>query len=300
MRNEFNFCNISYNELIYRIDYTFMKIPKSTTECAFNIKTNDGVCSDASGIEVMKKLIQNLNPGEAPKNMSNKEVVEKTKKTLNCDEESCVVAHPEFEKIAGKKTADEIKKKRFKPDGPWNSKEWLNNFNIDQVLDQWKDIYPGFIHIPFQMRDFEQQNTELATINLADEYRNGMKSFGTVVNTDPSDKGGTHWFCIYGDFDSSLITLEYFNSSGELPLTEIHEWLHKSCNLLEKKMGKKVKIVIVSRNEIQKSDSECGLFSMFYIYSRLNDIPYQYFSKLGSVTDDDMYEFRKYLFRKYP
>lgn len=278
-----------------------MHIPKATTECAFNIKANDGICSDESTIELIRQLVKNLNPNEELKKMVNKEIVEKAKKLLNCDEESCVIAHSEFEKIAGKKTVDDIKDKRFKPEGPWNSKEWLSNFNIDQVLDQWKDIFPGFVHIPYQMRDFEEQRKELATINIADEYRKGMKSFGTVVNTDPSNKNGTHWFCLYGDFNKSdSITLEYFNSSGSLPLREIHEWLHKTKDILEKRLKKTVKIVIVSRDEIQKSDSECGVFSLWYIYCRLKDVPYQHFSKLGSVNDNDMYEFRKYLFRKYP
>jgi len=278
-----------------------MDIPKNYTECAFNLKKegrqNDRICSDETGIEIMRQVLRNMNKEIDGK--SNEELVDDLDKELKCEGvESCIYVSPEFIKVAGKRTADKIKNKIFKADGPWNSKEWLSNFNIDDVLDQLEDVYPGFVHIPFQMRDFEKQKTELSGIDLVKEYKKGMKSFATAINTDYSDKSGTHWFCLYGNFDGDVITLEYFNSSGNYPLSEVHEWLHKTKSLLEKKLNKTVKIVIVSKNEIQKSNSECGVFCLYYIMSRLDGAPYDYFSKAGLVTDKMMYDFREFLYRK--
>jgi len=278
-----------------------MDIPKNSTECAFNLKKegrqNDRICSDGAGIEIMRQVLRNMNKETDSK--SNEELVEDLNQELKCEGvESCIYVSPEFIKVAGKRTADKIKKEIFKPDGPRDNKEWLSNSNIDDLLDQLEDVYPGFVHIPFQMRDFEKQETELASIDLVKEYKKGMKSFATVINTDYSDKSGSHWFCLYGDFGGDIITLEYFNSSGNYPLSEIHEWLHKTKSSLEKKLNKTVKTVIVSKNEIQKSNSECGVFCLYYIFSRLNGVPYDYFSKVGLVTDDMMYDFRKFLYRK--
>ena len=274
-----------------------MEMPKQYTECAFNLKRIGTICSDEEGIKIMEKVLENL--GGNVRDKSNEEIVKDLDKELKCDGiESCIYVSPEFTTVAGRKTSNRIKKKIFKPAGPWNSTEWLSNFNIDEVLSQWRDIYPGFVHIPYQMRDFEKQKKSLADVDLANEYRKGMKLFAVVFNTDFLSGNGEHWFCVFGDFSSDPITLEYFNSSGSLPLSEIHNWLHKTKADLEKKLNKKVKIVIVSRNEIQKSNSECGVFVLWYIYSRLNDVPYSYFSKVGSVTDQQMYEFRKHLYRR--
>lgn len=276
-----------------------MDIPKEYTECAFNLRKSDNVCSNKDGIEIMKQVLNNMN--KHIENKSDEDIVKILDKELECDEvESCIYNNSEFVKIAGEKKVDEIKNKIFKPEGPWNNKKWLSNLNIDNVFDQWKDIYPGVVNIPFQMRDFEKQKTLLSTIDLAKEYKKGMKSFVVVLNTDFTSGGGEHWFCIFGDFNANPITLEYFNSSGNVPMEELHDWLHKTKAYLEKKLSKKVKIIIVSRNELQKSNSECGPFSIFYVYSRLNDVPYSYFSKAGSVSDEQMYEFRKYLYRKSP
>lgn len=285
-----------------------VNLPIATTECAFNIKSKNGICSDKETINSMRKMLLNLNSNEKSLNeLNDKEVVEKAKKTLNCNAESCIISHPKFTNIIGENKANKIKKYRFKPEGPWNSTEWLSNLNIDNVLEQWDMLQQEknndkFLHIYFQMRDFEIKKTQLATVDLANEYKNGMRRFAVVINTDYSDDNGEHWFCIFGDFNrpDNSITLEYFNSSGTLPLPEIHDWLHKTKKLLETNLKKNVKIIYVSRNALQKSNSECGVFCLAYIYCRLNGYDYPIFSKPGSLTDNEMYEFRKFLFRKYP
>ena len=62
--------------------------------------------------------------------------------------------------------------------------------------------------------------------------------------------------------------------------------------------GCKVKCIIVSPNEIQQSDSECGVFSLWFIWSRLEKHPVEEFRNpdLGP-QDEKMMNFRKMLFR---
>jgi len=259
----------------------------------------------------MKKLLPN-----GGKNINDpKEVVKLVKEKLNCPSESCILTNPQFKKIVGNVQVirDELEM-NFKPPGPANNiKELFNNFNIDDVLDQLEKANPGFLHIPFQMRDFakvsienrnllagirnDSDDTNLATIDLAKKYlHDKMTHFGVVINTDISSGPGVHWFSIFGDFRQEPFTIEYFNSSGNLPLIEISEWMKSARIKLEQQLSKKIKEVIVSRIEMQHDDYSCGPYSVYYIYSRIKGIPYEYFSK-NRVGDEEMYKFRKHIFR---
>ena len=91
--------------------------------------------------------------------------------------------------------------------------------------------------------------------------------------------------------------MEYFNSSGAKPSEEVQNWLHKTKDNIEKKTNKKVEIVLINKYELQKSTSECGLFALWYIYSRLNDVPYEFFLTPDCVDDKMMFQFRKSIFR---
>lgn len=266
---------------------------KKPSECAFHSNAKD-VCSGTKGIAAMKALIDNM----GNENYTNdKSILESAKKMLHCESESCVINKPEFYNLYTG-NLDELKKNNFKPEGPRNTDEWLSNYNLDDVLEQWQKKYSDFRHIPFQMRDFEKTKTELATIDFIEEYKKGTKSFGVIINTDISTGSGIHWFAIFVDFrDSKKMSIEYFNSSGSLPVKEIHDWLYNT-KMKMAAHGYDVDVVIVSRIEHQKSNTECGVFSLWYIYSRLNNVPYAYFNKNDAVTDDMMYKFREHLFRQ--
>jgi hypothetical protein len=78
------------------------------------------------------------------------------------------------------------------------------------------------------MIDFEITNSELATFDWRQLYKQGFRTFGSVINTDKSTGGGIHWFAVFGDFrDASAPTIEYFNSSGKMPMNEIIYWMNK-------------------------------------------------------------------------
>ena len=136
-------------------------------------------------------------------------------------------------------------------------------------------------------------NDTLKNVKWDDIFKNGMQTFSIAVNTDNSNGPGIHWFCIFGTND----TIEYFNSSGAKPSKEVHEWLHKIKNDANKKR-KDLKIVLVHKNDLQKSETECGMFVLWYIYNRLNDVPFEYFDKDESANDEMMTALREFMFRK--
>lgn len=278
-----------------------LKVPVAENACAFHVNAIDNVCSDKFTLEKMKEFIAQLKgPNAVSEKADPSKVVDVAKQVTNCDSEACLLKNPQFSQFIGAVQADEVLKDRFKPSGPANSTEWLNNDNIDYVLDQWAKKYPGFINVPFQMIDFDVVGTELSRVDLVSVYESGSRKLGCIINTDKSTGRGIHWFCIFIDMsDTNKWTLEYFDSAGEYPKSSVHKWLNtQRAKLAAKYPDKDIQVIDVTRsNQLQKSATECGVFSLWYILSRLNNIPYTYFSQPNASTDDMMYQFRKFLFR---
>lgn len=289
-----------------------VEIPKVPVgECAFHIiaqeKIVDGVCSDDFTIDKIKEfLIKSTDVKQSEfkeadgQEKEDDKIIEVAKEALGCNSESCIIEKNEFRDFVGHANAQKIRQ-RFKESGPANSNKWLNNSNIDNTIAQWKQMFPGFLHVPFQMSDFDKENTELNEIDLAHEFAdNNYKCMGVVLNTDISSGSGIHWFCIFADARfKGRITIEVFDSAGNIPPSSVIRWVAKQRLALANKFtGTKVEDLVVTRqNKLQYSSSECGVFSLWYLFCRLNNVPYSYFTKPGAATDEMMLQFRKYLFR---
>ena len=118
-----------------------------------------------------------------------------------------------------------------KPIGPFDSKQWFSNVNIDDVLKKFEYMFreKKYLHIYFHMRDFKLKNIDpdekknLNKINFAEKYKEGYRCFSVVFNTDVSSGSGEHWFCLFGNFTEIPFTVEYFNSTGGSPREEIQD-----------------------------------------------------------------------------
>jgi len=132
-----------------------------------------------------------------------------------------------------------------------------------------------------------------------------FKCAGCIINKDVYQGGGTHWMALFADVRGSRYTVEFFNSSGNAPDAEWVNWMVKTKagieNLINEGVLKKpengtVELIKVSNIRHQKSKSECGVYSLFYIWLRLNGIPPEYFMT-NPIADQHMFEFREHLFR---
>ena len=90
-------------------------------------------------------------------------------------------------------------------------------------------------------------------------------------------------------------TVEFFNSSGRPPVPEWVNWMVKTQIGLKKVGFKNVELVKSSSVEHQASMSECGVYSLYYIWCRLNGVPVETFSEC-KIPDEKMFEFRQHLF----
>lgn len=277
-----------------------MEIPKEPNECAFNLKkTGNDACFEDNFMKELNQFAKNIKKVFVNNTKDPKDMIDKLKKVYNCEHDSCLLVQDDIINAIGHEKTQNQLKERFKPVGPYDTSDWFSNVNIDSVLEQIEKKYINkkFKHVPFQMRDFEENNSKLANIDWVKEYNNGIRCFGVVFNTDRSSGNGQHWYSVFGDFSKEPFTIEYFNSSGENPQDEISIWMKKTKHHLVKELGKKVDDVVVSKIQHQRDNHSCGSYSIYYIVSRLEDIPYMIFSK-KRIPDEMMHKFRYSLFRK--
>ena len=282
------------------------------SECAWSKLRKGGVpkvCSDAIVIQKMADYLKSV--GEKIDEPNNDEaIVEKMKKVTKCESESCVVQYDKFKEFASPYVVEQNLKENFKTKGPAHTTEWLSNFDIDDTLDEIKKAYVDqkFWNIPFQMRDFAKNkptansdthtlNSNLETFDIIAKYKEGYRCFGVVLNIDYSSGSGIHWFCLFVCMRHPDITIEYFNSSGAPPLHEIQAWMTKTKFLLSKEFAdRKVSTVIASKEEHQTDNHSCGVYSLYYIISRVTEIPYKYFMD-NIVNAKEIKKIRSLMFR---
>ena len=231
--------------------------------------------------------------------------IEDAKRAHKCDSEVCLLET--LKPQLGAQLVDaEIRNSKLQ--GPTDN-SLLSNVHIDSAMSWFARRFPGFFPYNFNMRnyiDYSYVNKRvipkpdtLATIrilSLLNGTHNGMKyrTAGCVINDDVYQGPGTHWMALFMDARHDTITLEFFNSSAGAPNAAWCNWMRKNKAELESS-GRKVECVRVDEIRHQHSITECGVYSLFYIYSRLNGVPAKYFMS-NPVPDQIMFEFRQHLF----
>jgi len=179
---------------------------------------------------------------------------------------------------------------------------WLDNYNILHVMKQYEEAVPwfrflGVFPIDFSAPDPYRKNgqvqclyKETCELNLIAEYDKGVRGIGIVFNLDPHFKGGSHWVALYINLhDKQKPFAGYFDSYG-----------YKTPPLIARLM-RSFKLQIQScelgfnARRFQYGNSECGMFSMYFIICMIYGIPFKDFCK-DSVTDKFMLDLRKRLF----
>jgi hypothetical protein len=199
-----------------------------------------------------------------------------------------------------------LRKEYLRPLRPkaWDSDPdmWLDNFNIIHVMKQYQETYKWFTFLGVFPIDFSAPdpyatekkclNKEICELNLLKEYENDKRGIGMIFNLDPHYKGGSHWVGLYIDIKNiKKPFISYFDSYG-YPTPSLIARLMRSFKL-------QVKTCQLGRNSrrFQYGDSECGMFSMYFIICMMHGIPFKEFCK-DSVSDDFMLQLRKILFSK--
>lgn len=238
--------------------------------------------------------------------------------------EEKVVTHPKIMDFIvetnGQAGVEQYKKevaKDFKPAGPRDTTSLLSNYNIDDVLQRWAAEFQDFCNCPFSMIDFEQEDYQFGRACMPIVHRGNeaqvvfdsksgnlqtvtrkCKTFACVLNTDYSAGKGKHWVCVFVDMRGDTWSVEYFNSAGNPPAPAVVRWMEKAAAALREEFAtQKVETIVVSSICHQESNTECGVYVLYYIRTRLEGVPYTHYRK-WRVDDVAMTKFREHLFSK--
>ncbi|QJX71123.1 hypothetical protein F-liban_375 [Faustovirus] len=270
-------------------------IPDVITECNV-IYSDKPVCSSDETLREIKQTFD-INASDLV------EVVNIAKEATGCDTEKCVL-----KKVNTPSSAKDIET-RFKVEGPVGT-NLLSNSNIDNIMSQFVAFWPDFYAYNFNMADYDKYSFDpvkgvlntpdtLATVSLKDLHATGKKCAGCVINSDNYHGRGKHWMALFADWrNPTRITIEFFNSSGNAPAYTWVKWMMKARAELEtipELKNTRIDLINVAKIKHQKSRHECGVYSVFYIYARLNNIPVEYFASTR-VSDEMMFEFRQHIF----
>ena len=214
----------------------------------------------------------------------------------------------EFREFTGlTKDADRELETRFKPEGPSQSREWLSNWNISDVLSAYSKRFHFFEFIDSAMMDFQKYDNDLIKFDPEALRAKGKTCFACVLNTDVHTGRGKHWVTLFCDLRRSPGTLEFFNSANKSPPKDVSRFFDQLASRLGATYQKEVKYFETAGDiEHQKGNSECGLFSLYYIWNRLSEsLPLAMSSSANAaerfvlksrISDSTAYAFRQQVF----
>lgn len=171
----------------------------------------------------------------------------------------------------------DIEHKLLRPSQPtdWinNPQEWLSNYDIQNVLNQYQSIpvlkykFLGVFSIDFGLK---KDNTCLfsrhCNINIAKIIAsNKIKYIGFITNLSRSSEPGTHWTSSFFVLDPSLPSFGgyyYDSTSGKIPrdLQPVFVDIKKQAEELFKKPFN----IYVNNKKHQYGNNACGLFSIAF------------------------------------
>ena len=225
----------------------------------------------------------------------------KDKLNYTCRQESCWMRKL-LNKLDNKKKLINDFFAPFAPD-EWkkNPNEWLSSIDITKVMKQYEKKYKNFEFIGPSPIDYDSQMAygecvweELCNFNLDKLIKRNLNKIGIIFNLDPHYKGGSHWVSVFIDIKSKMIY--YFDSVGE----KIPKQINKLCKKVQSQattLGIDMKIDEIYPHEHQKKDTECGVYSIYFVTNMIKSIKmWDTTFKKGKIGDDEMAEYRKVYF----
>ena len=237
----------------------------------------------------------------ARRRTSVKQAREKALKKTGCLTDRCIL-----EKSGLSREEIDIAEKKFlRPKMPddWKGDpdKWLDTTNIEKVLKQYEDVredfkFVGAIPIDFSAPDPYAAGTEkgkkclydeTCKMNLDNLKGKGKKYIGFVFNLDPHFKNGSHWVSMV--LDLARKECNFFDSYGYEPHPLISR-LMKSFKMQDPSLN-----LNYNARRFQFGESECGMYSIYFITTMLDGERFKKFVKKG-VPDSEMNKLREWVF----
>ena len=216
-----------------------------------------------------------------------------------CDSEMCWLR----QQLIDTKKGQDLLNYSFAPTHPksWNKNknEWLSSIDLEKVMKQYEKTYPNFSFLgpsPIDFADSQGSSCvwpELCNFNVQKMLDKNKTKIGIIFNTDPHYKSGAHWISMFLDLNKDF--LFFFDSNGTPPSKEIVAFKDKILNQCAE-IQKQVKYSDNSNFAHQKTNTECGMFSLYFIIQMIKETFNPEYFKSNKISDDNMEKLRKIYF----
>lgn len=217
-----------------------------------------------------------------------------------CNKESCWVR----QMTKGTKMEKELLDS-FSPESPekWKMKpnEWLSSIDIIKVMNQYEKTYSCFDFIGPSPIDYDAHLLygecvweELCHFNLEEQIKKGKTKIGIIFNTDPHNKGGEHWISVFINIKKGEIF--FFDSAGDRAPKQVVKFVKTVIEQGHSLSSNKRINFKFDENypvEHQYQNTECGIYSLFFIIHMLEDKITGHYLKTHVLKDKYMEQFRK-------
>lgn len=285
--------------------HTSSKIDKSPLEfkkmsCAPGKDKNKYTCYTSASLEKMRILWNARHPDKPINATEPKKIWTFLKQHFDnvCSNEQCWLR----QQFISNHLDQELMHHTFSPPAPksWrvNPNEWLSSLDIIAVMKQFEKEYSCFDFIGPSPIDYDTHIQygecvwkELCEFDLTQHIKNGKMKIGIIFNLDPHYKSGSHWVSLFVNIGKGEIY--YFDSVGDAPDKQIVKLMNAITE-----QGKKVNIKFsqeINKKQHQFGDTECGMYSLYFIINMLRDISFKTFQN-EHFTDELMTQFREKYF----
>ena len=273
--------------------------------CSPNLKKKDFTCYQDETLYKLRDLWNNRHPDAPIITNDTKEIWLKLKDNMKnvCNKESCWLKQKFVNGNLNKELTES-----FAPESPkeWkkNPNMWLSSVEILDVMKQYEKTYKCFEFIGPSPIDFDTRKMygecvwdELCNFNLSKQIKNGKTKIGIIFNTDPHNKPGRHWISMFINIKKG--TIFYFDSGGD----KINPLVMKLVNRIIKQgeqLNPKIKFKFDENYPIehQYGDTECGIYSLYFIIHMLEDKITEHYLKTHILKDEYMEKFRNIYFNQ--
>ena len=215
-----------------------------------------------------------------------KQIWKQLMKQMKCTKESCLASRLKMNTFNfAPKSPDEWKK---------NPTAWLSSDEITNVLRQYEMAYPDFKYIGPSPADFffRENGTcvweELCKFKVSDMRLAKKTKIGIVFNLDTHEGTGTHWVAVFMDIPGKK--MYFFDSTGEAMDENLYQFYEK-VNAQER-----FKLIQNHPVEHQFGDTECGMYTLFFIIIMIHSNDFSLFTNKNVFSDKSMVLLRKRFF----
>jgi hypothetical protein len=266
-------------------------------------KINDFTCYTDESLYKLRDIWNARHPDELIHTNDPKEIHSQLTNYMGniCNKESCWLK----QKFLQGNVSNDLKDS-FAPESPkeWktNPNEWLSSLDIINVMKQFEKAYKCFDFIGPSPIDFDTKKIygecvwdELCNFNLADEIKKGKTKIGIIFNTDPHYKPGEHWLSLFINIKKGQIF--FFDSVGKKIPNLIMKFVDKIIDQ-GKTLNPKINFTFDQNYPIehQYGNTECGIYSIFFIVHMLEDKINANYLKTHILKDNYIENFRKIYF----